>query len=97
MLDMTIFAEYTIQDILTWAGIAIGILIAISILKKIFRPEKVDPYMQIATCSGCGWQGQARSLRARISSSPPRRATSPPSNAGAATRPVWSCPWTPQR
>ncbi|MDJ0814804.1 MAG: hypothetical protein QNJ58_01330 [Desulfobacterales bacterium] len=58
MLDMTIFAEYTLQDILTWAGIAIGILVAISILKKIFRPEKVDPYMQTATCSGCGWQGQ---------------------------------------
>ncbi len=58
MLDMTIFAEYTVQDMLTWAGVAIGLLIAFSVLKRIFRQEKVDPYMQTATCSGCGWQGQ---------------------------------------
>jgi hypothetical protein len=58
MLDMTLLADYTVQDILTWAGIGIGILVAISILKKIFKQEKADPYMQRATCSGCGWQGQ---------------------------------------
>ena len=58
MLDVVLFAEFTVQDGLKWTGIVIGILIAISILKKIFRQKKVNPYMQIATCGGCGWQGQ---------------------------------------
>ena len=58
MLDMIVFAEFTVQDILTWAGVAIGILIAVSVLKKIFRQEKDNPYMQTASCNGCGWQGQ---------------------------------------
>ncbi len=58
MLDMILFAEVTVKDGLKWAGIAVGILIAISIFKRIFKQEKVDPYMQTATCGGCGWQGQ---------------------------------------
>jgi len=58
MLDKILVAGYTVQDALLAAGIGIGTLVLFSILKKIFRREKASPYMQLATCDGCGWQGQ---------------------------------------
>ena len=39
-------------------GSGIGILILSTILKKIFKKDKVNPYMQVANCSECDWQGQ---------------------------------------
>ncbi|MBT8364017.1 MAG: hypothetical protein KJP23_04870 [Deltaproteobacteria bacterium] len=58
MMDKILLAGYTVQDAMLVVGIGIGILILLSILKKIFRKEKVNPYMQFATCKDCGWQGQ---------------------------------------
>jgi len=58
MLDKILVAGYTMQDALVAAGIGMGILVLFSILKKIFRNDKTSPYMQLATCDGCGWQGQ---------------------------------------
>jgi predicted Zn-ribbon and HTH transcriptional regulator len=58
MMEKILFAGYTVQDVILAAGIGIGILILFSFLKKIFRKEKTDPYMQLATCNDCGWQGQ---------------------------------------
>ena len=58
MLDKILFAEYTVQDALLLAGIVFGILTLISILKKIFRKEKVNPHMQFVSCQSCDWQGQ---------------------------------------
>jgi hypothetical protein len=58
MMDKIIFAGYTVQDAMLAAGIVIGLFFLFSILKKIFKKEKVKPYMQLATCSACGWQGQ---------------------------------------
>ena len=58
MMEKILFAGYTVQDAILAAGIGIGILILFSILKKIFRKEKTDPYMQFATCNDCGWRGQ---------------------------------------
>ena len=58
MLEKILVANYTVQDALLAAGIVIGFLILFSMLKKIFRKEKINQYMQFATCKGCGWQGQ---------------------------------------
>ncbi len=58
MMDIILFAGYTVQDAMTAVGIGIGILILFSILKRIFRKDKVDPYMQFAVCKECGWKGQ---------------------------------------
>ncbi len=58
MLEKILVADYTVQDALLAAGIVIGSLIVFSMLKKIFRKEKINQHMQIATCKGCGWQGQ---------------------------------------
>ena len=57
-MDTILIAGYTVQDALLAAGIVIGFLILFSMLKKIFRKEKINPYMQFAACEGCGWQGQ---------------------------------------
>lgn len=58
MLDKILLAGYTVADVMTAVGIGIGVLILISILKKIFRKDKVNPYMQFAVCKNCGWKGQ---------------------------------------
>jgi hypothetical protein len=58
MMDKILFAGYTVQDAVTAIGIGIGILILFSILKKIFRKNTVNPYMQFAICKDCGWKGQ---------------------------------------
>ena len=58
MLDKILVAGYTVQDALLAVGIVIGFLILFSMLKKIFRKKTIDHYMQLATCKGCGWQGQ---------------------------------------
>ncbi len=58
MMDEILFAGYTVQDVLIAVGIGIGVLILFSILKKIFRTKKTNPYMQLAACKDCGWQGQ---------------------------------------
>ena len=58
MLDKILFAGFTVQDALLPGGIGVGILILFAALKRIFRTEKVNPYMQVARCTDCGWQGQ---------------------------------------
>ncbi len=57
-MDKILVAGYTVQDALLAVAIVIGFLILFSMLKKIFRKEKINHYMQFATCEGCGWQGQ---------------------------------------
>jgi predicted Zn-ribbon and HTH transcriptional regulator len=58
MMDIILFAEYTVQDAIMVAGVGIGIFTLFSILKKVYRQEKINPYMQFTTCKDCGWQGQ---------------------------------------
>ena len=58
MLDKILVAGYTVQDALLAVGIVIGLLIVFSMLKRIFRKEEINQYMQFAACEGCGWQGQ---------------------------------------
>lgn len=57
-MDKILVAGYTLQDVSLAVGIGVGFLILYSTIKKIFRKEKINPYMQLATCEGCGWQGQ---------------------------------------
>jgi len=57
-MDKILFAGYTLQDAITAVGIGVGILILFSIIKKIFRKNDVNPYMQFAVCKDCGWKGQ---------------------------------------
>jgi predicted Zn-ribbon and HTH transcriptional regulator len=58
MMDKILVAGYTVQDAMLLVGTGIGILILAAILKKIFKKDKVNPYMQVANCNECGWQGQ---------------------------------------
>ena len=58
MLDKIIVAEYTVQDGLIAAGLVIFVLVLFKLLKKLFRSEKIDPYVQNVSCKDCGWQGQ---------------------------------------
>jgi len=58
MMDKILVAGYTVQDAMLLVGAGIGILILLAILRKVFKKDQVNPYMQVANCKGCGWQGQ---------------------------------------
>ena len=45
-MDKILVAGYTLQDVSLAVGIGVGFLILYSTLKKIFRKEKINPYMQ---------------------------------------------------
>lgn len=57
-MDKILVAGYTVQDALLAVGLVIGFFFLLSMLKKIFRKEKIYHYIQLAACEGCGWQGQ---------------------------------------
>ena len=57
-MDIIVFGEYTLQDVLIAVGIVVGLLILWSIVKKLFKKDETDEHMQKVTCKGCGWQGQ---------------------------------------
>jgi hypothetical protein len=46
-----------VRNIAMAVGIAIGVLIFISILRSLFASKKIDKYSEVVTCP-CGWEGQ---------------------------------------
>ncbi len=47
MMDKILVAGYTVQDALLAVGLVIGFFFLLSMLKKIFRKEKIYHYMQL--------------------------------------------------
>jgi len=56
-MDIIIFGNFTVMDIIIAAGIIIGIFYLWTASKKVFRKKKVDPHAQLVICFGCGWEG----------------------------------------
>ena len=56
-MKQIIFAGYTLQQILIFAGVVIAILVVLSWLKKLLSGRQADPHSQQVKCR-CGWQGQ---------------------------------------
>lgn len=46
-----------VRQILIGVGIAVGVLVFISILKSLFSSKKPDQHSETVQCA-CGWQGQ---------------------------------------
>lgn len=57
-LNTVIAAGYTIKDALIVGGVIVGIIILISVLKKLFAKKEESPHVQVTRCQNCGWQGQ---------------------------------------
>lgn len=64
-MDKIVFGEYTVQDLLIVAGVIIGALILLALLKKMFSKSKADAYAQTARCGQCGWQGKVSKYAGR--------------------------------
>ena len=58
MMDRVIIAQYTVQDLLVGAGLVVGILIVLAMLKQIFGGKKENRHIETVECTGCGWQGR---------------------------------------
>ncbi len=59
-MDLTtiVWGSFTIRDILLGAGLLVGLMAAIPVLKKIFSPRRENAHIQQTRCPECGWQGQ---------------------------------------
>jgi hypothetical protein len=57
-MDSIVFGQYSVQDLLVGAGLVVGALILLVILKQIFKKKDSDRHIQFVECSGCGWQGR---------------------------------------
>jgi len=57
-MNTIVFGNYTLQQILIVAGIVVGVVIFLKIIKKLFSSDKVDQHHQIVKCRSCGWKGQ---------------------------------------
>lgn len=64
-MDKIVFGDYTVQDLVLIAGVIIGLLILMSVLKRIFSKSKSDVYAQTAHCSRCGWRGKVSKYAGR--------------------------------
>ena len=64
-MEKVVFSGYTVQDVLIVAGLIIGLLVLIGVLKKVFSRSKSDVYAQMARCSQCGWQGKVSKYAGR--------------------------------
>lgn len=56
-MDRVVFGQYTVQDLLVIAGVAVAVLILLAILKRVFSGRGSPAHTQRARCSRCGWEG----------------------------------------
>jgi predicted Zn-ribbon and HTH transcriptional regulator len=64
-MDQVVFGDYTIQDILIIAAIFVGVVVLISLLKKVFSKSTGGGHTQSARCPNCGWQGNVSRFAGR--------------------------------
>jgi len=64
-MDEIVFGGYSVQDILMVAGVVVGLLVLVGILKRMFSKSKSDVYAQMVRCSQCGWQGKVSKYAGR--------------------------------
>ncbi len=57
-LEMLVFGDFTLKDLLIYGGCAVGVIMLLSFIRKMFAGEKEDPHSQAARCQSCGWQGR---------------------------------------
>ncbi len=65
ILDTAVFGKYNAQDVLLVVGAALGSLILIRILMRVFKKEENNRYFQLVDCLNCGWQGKVSTLAGR--------------------------------
>jgi hypothetical protein len=58
ILDTIIFAEYSVQDLLIFAGVVVVFLILIGILKIVFKKKEINKHFQLVERFSCGWKGK---------------------------------------
>lgn len=58
-LDTIVFSNYTLKELLIFAGVALFVLLILwTIVKKLFKKKESDIHVQRVRCPSCGWQGQ---------------------------------------
>lgn len=56
-LDMIVFGDYTLKQVLMVGGGVVAAFIVFSFIKKLFAKPKASEYSQKARCKSCGWSG----------------------------------------
>ena len=63
-MEQIVFGGTTVQDLLIYAGLAIGGLIIIGFLARLLRRGRAPAQVQLAQCR-CGWRGQVSRFAGR--------------------------------
>ena len=57
-MDTIVFGNFTVADMVIAAGVIIGLLYVLPMVKRLFKKKAPPSYAQAVTCSSCGWKGQ---------------------------------------
>jgi len=63
-MEQIVFGEITVQDLLIYAGLAIGGLIVLGLVARLLRRPGTPAQVQEAQCR-CGWRGQVSRFAGR--------------------------------
>ena len=56
-MDAVLFGNYTAAMLLKYAGMAVGAIVVLTVLMKVFRKSEDSEHVQSVECLGCGWRG----------------------------------------
>lgn len=63
-MDQIVFGETTLRQLLIYGGVALGALVFLGFVARIFRRSKTPDQVQTVRCP-CGWQGRVSRLAGR--------------------------------
>lgn len=64
-LDIIVFGEYTLRQVLMVAGGIIALFVVWNFIKKFFKSEEEAAYTHKVRCPSCGWEGRVSTLKGR--------------------------------
>lgn len=64
-LDIIVFGEYTLKDVLIYGGGAVAVIMVLSFIKKLLTSKEPEKYTQVVQCKGCGWNGRVSEFAGR--------------------------------
>ena len=57
-MESVVLAGLTVKQLLIYGGIGVGVIVLLSLVKRMFHKEKPSTLHQMARCPGCSWAGK---------------------------------------
>ncbi|MFH1809890.1 MAG: hypothetical protein ABIJ09_14185 [Pseudomonadota bacterium] len=56
-METVVFGNVTVMRLVLWAGGAVVLLVAFTILRRLLSAPRTSQHQQTTTCPACGWKG----------------------------------------